>query len=113
MNTEQQAALLEEIAAVMRARREDGFREFEWTLEPRKRSPRYAVCGPDWEDLLRQVADPAYRVRRRPTITIAGVEVPIEAKEMAYQLLHQGPAPHVVARALLDIIESNEQVRHG
>ena len=74
MNTEQQAALLEEIAQVMRERPEDWWREFEFR------------CG-GWNtaesgtSVLRAVAGGSH-VRRRPrTITIAGIEVPEPMRE--------------------------------
>ena len=76
MNTEQQAKLLEEIAAVMRERPEDWWREFDGECPHRGWLPIRApneVWGLMEDGVL---------VRRRPrTITIAGIEVPEPMRE--------------------------------
>ena len=76
MSTEQQAKLLEEIAAVMRERPEDWWLEFE---------VRSKLDG--WHDTNRGqvewfVFNRPLALRRRPrTITIAGIEVPEPMRE--------------------------------
>ena len=76
MNTEQQAALLEEIAQVMRERPEDWWREFQ---------VRSNLDG--WHDTNRGqvewfVFNRPLALRRRPrTITIAGIGVPEPMRE--------------------------------
>ena len=78
MSTEQQAQLLEEIAAVMRERPEDGFLEFQHNLLERRTWNPYT----DWIRLVKDAVGMPTRVRRRPrTITIAGIEVPEPMRE--------------------------------
>ena len=71
MSTEQQAKLLEEIAAVMRERPDGGVKEFEYYNKIFREWRTYK----NWPDLVSSVFHD--EVRRRPrTITIAGIEVP-------------------------------------
>ena len=81
MSTEQQAKLLEEIAAVMRERPEDWWLEF----ERRWHAPD---CVGAWipargsGQVWIALHDSEWEVRRRPrTITIAGIEVPEPMRE--------------------------------
>ena len=76
MSTEQQAALLEEIAQVMRERPEGWWREFEILVYPNG----YGDHG-EWVQCWASYQPTEWfypeKVRRRPrTITIAGIEVP-------------------------------------
>jgi len=67
------ASLLREIADAMQQNPEEGFMEFEWSMQ----KPPSRINEDGWVELCRRAADPGYTVRRRPrTITIAGVEVP-------------------------------------
>ena len=74
MNTEQQAQLLEEIAAVMRERPKDWWREFEINNTGRAIKPCwFSPKSPG--QVLDSLAEA--HVRRRPrAITIAGIDVP-------------------------------------
>ena len=72
MSTEQQAKLLEEIAAVMRERPEDGFLQFERRCQSHWRSIT------SWRYLMSDLKDCPGDVRRPRTITIAG-EISTEA----------------------------------
>ena len=76
MSTEQQAQLLEEIAAVMRERPEDWWREFEFYAykDGAHETGEWLHCWNKYQPVNSLVDD---RLRRRPrTITIAGIEVP-------------------------------------
>ena len=76
MNTEQQAKLLEEIAAVMRKRPEDWWREFQYLDNTNIWfDAQHALAV--WAAFINEMP-----VRRRPrTITIAGIEVPEPMRE--------------------------------
>ena len=99
MSTEQQAALLREIADVMEERPEDWWREFEitrpqssdWHQTDRPTFIRYAFSG-EW------------KIRRRPRIiTIAGLEVPEPMRKAPKEgYVHvANPLAHLLVRTFL------------